>query len=330
VEIGKLPNHLLEEIVFKNIKNRRKEVLVGAAIGEDNAIIDFGDEICALSTDPITGTTKHIGKLAVYISCNDVSSSGAEPIGIMLTILAPPTVTEKDIETIMKEAGEAAKELNVEIIGGHTEITDAVNRVVVSSTVIGKQKKENMIHSKKAKVGDKILMTKYAAIEGTTILAKELRDYLIDKIGEEKIQEARNMYKHISVMKEGIICGKVGVNYMHDITEGGILGAVWEAAVAIGKGVKIYEDLIPIKDVTKEIANILNIDPYRLISSGSMLIIVDEEKVDLLKEELGKDGIKVTEIGEVVEEGIYMQKKNELVEIDPPSSDELYRALSIK
>ncbi len=330
MEIGKLPNHLLEEIVFKNIKNRRKEVLVGAAIGEDNAIIDFGDEICALSTDPITGTTKHIGKLAVYISCNDVSSSGAEPIGIMLTILAPPTVTEKDIETIMKEAGEAAKELNVEIIGGHTEITDAVNRVVVSSTVIGKQKKENMIHSKKAKVGDKILMTKYAAIEGTTILAKELRDYLIDKIGEEKIQEARNMYKHISVMKEGIICGKVGVNYMHDITEGGILGAVWEAAVAIGKGVKIYEDLIPIKDVTKEIANILNIDPYRLISSGSMLIIVDEEKVDLLKEELGKDGIKVTEIGEVVEEGIYMQKKNELVEIDPPSSDELYRALSIK
>lgn len=330
MEIGKLPNHLLEEIVFKNIKNRRKEVLVGAAIGEDNAIIDFGDEICALSTDPITGTTKHIGKLAVYISCNDVSSSGAEPIGIMLTILAPPTVTEKDIETIMKEAGEAAKELNVEIIGGHTEITDAVNRVVVSSTVIGKQKKENMIHSKKAKVGDKILMTKYAAIEGTTILAKELRDYLIDKIGEEKIQEARNMYKHISVMKEGIICGKVGVNYMHDITEGGILGAVWEAAVAIGKGVKIYEDLIPIKDVTKEIANILNIDPYRLISSGSMLIIVDEEKVDLLKEELGKDDIKVTEIGEVVEEGIYMQKKNELVEIDPPSSDELYRALSIK
>jgi len=330
VEIGKLPNHLLEEIVFKNIKTRRKEVLVGAAIGEDNAIIDFGDEICALSTDPITGTTKHIGKLAVYISCNDVSSSGAEPIGIMLTILAPPTVTEKDIETIMKEAGEAAKELNVEIIGGHTEITDAVNRVVVSSTVIGKQKKENMIHSKKAKVGDKILMTKYAAIEGTTILAKELRDYLIDKIGEEKIQEARNMYKHISVMKEGIICGKVGVNYMHDITEGGILGAVWEAAVAIGKGVKIYEDLIPIKDVTKEIANILNIDPYRLISSGSMLIIVDEEKVDLLKEELGKDDIKVTEIGEVVEEGIYMQKKNELVEIDPPSSDELYRALSIK
>ncbi len=330
MEIGKLPNHLLEKIVFKNIKNKRKEVLLGAAIGQDNAIIDFGDEICALSTDPITGTTKHIGKLAVYISCNDVASSGAEPIGVLLTILAPPETTEEDIETIMAEAGEASKEMNVEIIGGHTEITDAVNRIVVSSTVIGKQKKENMIDSNKVKVGDKILMTKYAAIEGTTILAKELKDYLLDKMDEEKLEEARNMYRHISVIKEGIICGKVGVKYMHDITEGGVLGAIWEAAAAIGKGVKIYEDQIPMKEVTKEIASILNIDPYRLISSGSMLIIAAPEKVGLLKEKLGEEEIKVTVIGEVIEEGIYLQKEKKLVEIAPPSSDELYRALSIR
>ncbi|NLY76864.1 MAG: AIR synthase [Tissierellia bacterium] len=330
MEIGKLPNHLLEEIVFKNIKNKRKEVLMGAAIGEDNAIIDFGDEICAISTDPITGTTKHIGKLAVYISCNDVSSSGAEPIGVLLTILAPPHTTEKDIETIMTDAGEASKELNVEIIGGHTEITDAVNRIVVSSTVIGKQKKEKMIDSKKVKVGDKILMTKYAGIEGTTILAKELREYLIGKLGKDKLEEARSLYKHISVMKEGIICGKVGVNYMHDITEGGVLGAIWEAAAAIGKGVKVYEDLIPMKEVTREISKILNIDPYRLISSGSMLIIAKKEKVSLLKEKLSEEGIEVTEIGEVIEEGIYLQKKDGLAEIAPPSSDELYKALSIK
>ena len=330
MEIGKLPNDLLEEIVFKNIKNKRKEVLIGAAIGQDNAIIDFGDEICAISTDPITGTTNRIGKLAVYISCNDVSSSGAEPIGVLLTIMAPPDTTVQDIETIMKDAGEASKELNVEIIGGHTEITDAVNRIVVSSTVIGKQKKENMIDAKKAKVGDKILMTKYAGIEGTTILAKELKNYLLDKMDEKKIEEARNMYKHISVMKEGIICGKIGVKYMHDITEGGVLGAVWEAALAIGKGVKVYEDKIPMKEVTKEIASILNIDPYRLISSGSLIIIADKDKVEMLKDGLDSEGIKVTEIGEVIEEGIYLQKQDRIEEIAPPSSDELYKALSIK
>ncbi len=106
---------------------------------------------------------------------------GAEPIGALLTILAPPNTTKEDIEIIMKEAGVASKELNIEIMGGHTEITDAVNRVVISTTVVGKQKKKNMIDINKVSIGDKVLITKYAAIEGTSIIAKELEDYLEDK-----------------------------------------------------------------------------------------------------------------------------------------------------
>lgn len=328
MEVGKLPNELLKKIVFNNIKNRRKEVLVRGAIGEDNAIVDFGDEVCVMSTDPITGTTEDIGRLAVLISCNDVSSSGAEPIGVLLTILLPPSIEIEEVETIMKQAGDAAKELNVEIMGGHTEITDAVNRVVVTTTVIGKQKKENMLKPKEAKVGDKILMTKYAGIEGTSIIVKELKDYLEDKIDTNKLKEAIEMASMISVLKEGIICGKIGVNYMHDITEGGVLGAVWEASLAIGKGVKVYEDLIPIKKVTKEIAHILDINPYRLISSGSMLIIADPKKIDIIEKSLSEEKIPVTVIGEVIEKGILIQGKNGTKEIEPPSSDELYKALS--
>ena len=144
MEIGKLPNDVLEKIVLSNIKNKRKEVLVRAAVGEDNAIIDFGKELCVMSTDPITGATKGIGKLAVHISCNDVATSGAEPLGVLMTILAPPSTTEEDLGKIMKDAGEVAEELNIEIIGGHTEITDAVNRVVISTTVIGKQYREKL------------------------------------------------------------------------------------------------------------------------------------------------------------------------------------------
>ncbi|CCQ95949.1 AIR synthase related protein domain protein [[Clostridium] ultunense Esp] len=329
MEIGKLPNHMLEKVVFNKIKYKRKEIIQGAAIGEDNAIIDFNGEICIISTDPITGATKDIGRLAIYISCNDVASSGAEPIGALLTILAPPSTTEADIELIMKEAGEAAKELKVEIMGGHTEITDAVNRVVISTTVLGKQKKENMINTENVKVGDKVLITKYAGIEGTSILAKELEEYLEDKIDKEKMIEAQDMGKMISVIKEGIICGEIGVNYMHDITEGGVLGAVWEGAVAVNKGIKIYKELIPMKEVTKEISSILNIDPFRLISSGSMLIIAAEDQVNTIEDRLEKEGIKVTTIGEVVEKGILIDRDGALEDIDPPTSDELYKGLSI-
>ena len=283
MEIGKVPNEILQKVVFNNTGVDREDVLVGAGIGEDNAIMDFGDEVCVISTDPITGATKDIGRLAISISCNDVASSGAEPIGVLMTILAPPGTTEKDIELVMKESGEAARELNIEIIGGHTEVTDAVTRMVISTTVVGRQLKKNMIDSSKTKVGDKVLISKYAGIEGTSIIAKELKGYLEGRMDSKSIEMAQAMGDSISVIREGLICGEVGVRYMHDITEGGVLGAAWEGAVAVGMGMKIYKDLIPMKEVTKQISSILGIDPYRLISSGSMLIVAEESKVKIIE-----------------------------------------------
>ncbi len=324
---GKLPNDLLEKIVLKYITHKKDDIITGAAVGEDNALMDFGDEVAVLSTDPITGAIKDIGKLAVHISCNDVSTSGGTPIGVLLTILAPPETTYADIERIMKDAGETAEKLDVEIMGGHTEITDAVNKVVISTTVIGKIKKEKLQIVDKINIGDKILMSKSTAIEGTSILLSDLESYFVDKMDMEKIKEGQGYNELLSVMEEGKIGGRVGLNYMHDITEGGVLGAVWEAQKAINKGVKIYNELVPISDVTKELCNILDLDPLRLISSGSMLMIANKEQVEILEKEYKEKDIDLTIIGEVVEEGIFMEIDGEVELIDPPMADELYRAL---
>lgn len=324
---GKLPNDLLEDIVFKYIKHKRKDILTGAAVGEDNALVDFGDDVAVLSTDPITGAVNDIGSLAVNISCNDISTSGGEPIGLLMTILAPPETTYEDIESIMKDAGETAQSLNVEIMGGHTEITDAVNKIVVSTTAIGRVKKKNLQRTENINVGDKVLISKWAGIEGTSILLNDLESYFIDKLSENMLEEGKDYGKYISVLKEGKIGGQLGVNYMHDITEGGVLGAVWEAHKAIGKGIKIKKDLIPITDVTLELSKILDINPLRLISSGSMLIIVKDSQLDELKDRFKKENINLSVIGEVTEEGIYMEDKGNLSVIDPPEVDELYRAL---
>ena len=164
---GKLSNELLEKIVLKYITHKRDDILAGAAIGYDNALVDFGDEVAILSTDPITGALHNIGKLAVHVSCNDVSTSGGIPIGILITILAPLETSYEDIEIIMKDAGETAEKLGVEIMGGHTEITDAVNKIVISTTAIGKIRKNKLQIIGKIKVGDKVLMTKSTAVEGT-------------------------------------------------------------------------------------------------------------------------------------------------------------------
>lgn len=327
MKIGKVPNEVLERIVFSNIANKRKEVLVSAAIGEDNGIIDFGEEVCVVSTDPITGATKDIGSLAIHISCNDVSTSGAEPIAVLLTILCPPNTSEADLEQIMKDASLAAVHLNVEIMGGHTEVTDAVNRVVISTTVIGKTKKDKLPDHDKIQVGDKIVITKHIGIEGTSIIAKELESKLTEMLGPEKVAEAQGFDKDLSVVKEGIIAGKYKAKYMHDITEGGVYGAIWEASMATKKGILVHEDKIPIRPVTKEICDFLELDPYRLIASGSMVIIIGEEDFIELQAELKANGIKSTAIGEITEEGIYYIKDGEKLVLESPDSDELYKAL---
>ncbi len=117
------------------------------------------------------------------------------------------------------------------------------------------------------------------------------------------------------------------MNYMHDITEGGVLGAVWEASAAIEKGIKIDKSLIPIEKSTLEITRVLDIDPYKLISSGSMLMIIADEKLNKLKNELEAENIEFTIIGEVTESGALMEVDGEIIEIDPPGSDELYKVL---
>lgn len=327
MEIGKLPNNVLEKIIFENIKTKRDEVLVGAEIGEDNAIIDFGENICVLSTDPITGSTKDIGHLAIHISCNDVASSGAEPIAVLLTILAPPTTEEDDLRKVMKDASRASRELNIEIAGGHTEITDAVNQLVLSTTVIGRQKKLDRIDKSRIKVGDKLLVSKKIGIEGTSILAKELEDKLSKFLSQEEIDHAKNMDKDLSVLREGRIASRLGVNYMHDITEGGVMGAVWEAGEAVGYGMEIDLEAIPIDDVTKKIASLVEIDPYRLISSGSMLMIASDDRIDLLKKEMAKEDIDLSIIGEIKTGDRLIKKNGEIKSIEAPASDELYRGL---
>ena len=197
MKIGKLPNDVLEEIVFENIDKKRKEVLVGAELGEDNAIIDFGEDVCIMSTDPITGASKGLGKLAVNISCNDIASSGGEPVAILLTILLPPSTELEELKEIMIEVREECKQLNLDLVGGHTEVTDAVNRIVLSTTVVGRQKKVKVLDKKKVEEGHRVYISKDIAIEGTSILSRELEDILKEKLSEEEMSIARDMDKKL-------------------------------------------------------------------------------------------------------------------------------------
>ncbi|MBM7615163.1 AIR synthase family protein [Alkaliphilus hydrothermalis] len=328
MKIGKVPTEVLKEIIFSNITHHREEVLVRPGVGEDCGVVDFGEYVCVLSSDPITGAAKDIGSLAIHISCNDVASNGVEPLGIMMTILAPVGTTKEDLLRVMTDANEAATSINVEIIGGHTEITDAVNRMIVSTTAIGKQPKVKMVSSKGAQVGDAVIMTKHGGLEGVSIIATDLYDILKDKIDEAVLERAITFGKDISVVKEGVLAGNLGiVNSMHDVTEGGILGALWELAEASELGIVVEGDAIPFMEETIEICSSLSIDPMRLISSGVMVMTVSQENKNQLLTTLREAGIDATEVATITEENRKIRLGGELVPLDPPREDELYKVI---
>jgi hydrogenase expression/formation protein HypE len=319
---GKLNWDDLKEIISENKGVVREEVRVHSGIGEDCSIIKFGDYECVISTDPITGADSNIGKLAVNINCNDIASCGVEPIGIMVTILAPEGATLEQIKTVMKEIGEEAKKLNIEILGGHTEVTSAVNKLIVSCTVIGKSLYGKAISTSGAKLGDDVVVTKYLAMEGSSILANDYEDELKTVLTDEEIKTAKDYANDISVIKEGRLAGEFGVDSMHDITEGGVLGALWEMAEASQVGFKVFEKAMPISEVTKKICNRFDIDPLKFISSGSMLIVTQngEALVKLMKQK----NIKATIIGKITEKKGILVKDNMEIEVDPPERDELF------
>lgn len=328
MKIGKVPENVLERSVFKQLHTKRPEVLLGAGVGEDCAAVKLGeDEIFVLSTDPITGTAKDIGTLAIQITVNDLASSGAEPVGVMLTILLPENAKESHLKQIMSQMEDACAKTNVQIMGGHTEVTSVVNQPVVTVCGVGKVKEGKLILTSGARPGMDIIVTKWVGIEGTSIIAKEKEEELKTRFSASFIERAQILDIYLSVVSEAAVAVSSGVSAMHDVTEGGIFGALWEMAEASGVGLEIDLKKIPIRQETIEICEFFDINPYRLISSGSMLMAAEDG--NKLVRELEKVGINAVVIGKATEgKDRVVYKEEERSFLERPKTDELYQVLA--
>ena len=325
MKIGKIPETVLKRSVFKQIKHRREEVLVRPGVGKDCAVLAINpDEVFVISTDPITGTTTDIGTLAVHVTMNDIASSGADLIGVMLTILLPDEARESDLKAMMQEIELVCLELNIEVMGGHTEVTAAVNQPIITVTGVGKMLKKDMITTSGVMPGQEIVMTKWAGLEGTAIIAQDKEEELKTKFTNDFMESAKALKKHISVVPEARIARKIGVTSMHDVTEGGIFGALWEIAEASKVGLTIDLKKIPIKQETVEICEFYDLNPYLLISSGCM--IMSTNRGNELVAALKAAQISAEVIGKVTagNERIIINEEERRY-LEPPKSDELYK-----
>ncbi len=327
MQVGKITSSRLQKTVLNRITHHREDVLVNSGLGEDSAVVDFGEEVLAISSDPITGAGQKAGYLSVHVACNDLAATGAEPIGIQVVLLLPPSIEDTEISDLMEEIDKTAGDLGVQILGGHTEILSEVSRSLIVVTAIGRAKRDKYVATGGAKPGDEIILTKGVGLEGAFILANDFTDYLQEKgVSKAAIEEAVNYQKNLSVLPEGLIAAEHGVNSMHDITEGGLYGALSEMSQAADLGFILEKNSNMIPEAVEEITNKLHIDPYGLISSGSMLISLPE--ADELMHKLSERDISAFRVGKITSDDRLVRENGICYELTWQGGDELWEFLN--
>ena len=330
MQAGKLPLELLSQLLGK-VEIRDPRVFLGPKVGEDAALIDFGDRYLVAKTDPITFATDLIGWYMVQVNANDLAVMGATPRWLMATLLLPEGTTAQQVEDVFNQVLEACSQLDVALVGGHTEVSYGLTRPIAVGAMLGEVDKDRVVLSSGARPGDAIVLTKGVAIEGTSLLAREASEALVAAgIGLAAIERARDLLfsPGISVAREAAIaCDTVEVHAMHDPTEGGLATGLMELARAADVGLEVYADRIHTVLDCQDFCQTLGLNPLGLIASGSLLATVAPEDAPRLIEALRKEGIVAHEIGRITpaEEGLKLRSVDGLADLPIFERDELAR-----
>jgi hydrogenase expression/formation protein HypE len=306
----------------------RPETLVRAGLGIDGAVVAAdGEWAWVLTTDPITTATSGAGRLAVHVVCNDLAAMGAEPVGVLATLLFPAGVPAARIGEVTAEIDATARTLNVEVLGGHTEIAPGLVTPVVVMSGIGKARRDRVLTAAGAHAGDALVLTKAAALEGTHVLASDLAERLFALgVTGSVLSAARAYADELSVVPEARLALELGATAMHDPTEGGIVGALWEMAEASGCGFRVDVAAIPLREPTRLICEALHVDPLRLIASGALLIACADGTAML--NGLVANGIAAAHIGTMTDGAkLLIDTDGRAQAVDRLERDELYRLL---
>ena len=326
---GKLPNELLQAFLDQ-FGFDDPSVLIKPGVGEDTTAISVeNEEILILKSDPITFATDAIGRYAILINANDIATSGAAPRWFLTTLLFPIGSTVSAIRQVMRELHTVCGEYGITLCGGHTEITDSVTRPIVIGMMSGTVSKSNLIDKQNIAKGDKVLLTKAVAVEGTAIIAREFGNRLRDLgVAEHEIEQCRQFLSSISILEEAEMASHApGVSAMHDVTEGGLATALEELSIAAGRRISVDMDKIPIFPQTAKICRLLDINPFGLIGSGSLLICCKPNCSQDLMNTIREAGVDIACIGEVMAagEGISATRKDRKFEWPRFEADELTR-----
>lgn len=295
---GKVSEAVLKRSVLKYITGKRKDVLSGAGIARDCGVFETisGDKI-AVTGNPAFLDCEDSVYLSFHSAMNNLAVSGGKAVGLNISLMLPVLFEETDIKKIMREYDKLCKEFGVQIIGGHTELSEGMNKPLAILTFVGIINETNIPDIKKAKPGHEIVMTKDAGIEGTYVQYLKNREILKQRFSSSFLMKYEKMKEEISVVKEAGIALEHGAIAMHDIRVGGIFKGLWELGSGSGLGVEINFKDIQVRQETVELTEILEINPYKILSGGTLLIITEDGQG--LVNKLNENGINAALIGKM-------------------------------
>ncbi|MGC9209772.1 MAG: AIR synthase-related protein [Acidilobus sp.] len=302
--VGKLPPFELANSVLSRVSRfMLLSTALGPLIGEDAALIDLGSCVLAIHSDPITEATYRVGALAIDVASNDVATRGARPSWALLDVLMPEGSRLSSLAAIIEDASSEARRLGIEIVGGHTEAAPRLDRPIVIATVMGCACRTCALRTGGARKGDLVLQVGPAALEASIVVASDFRELALEHgISRDDLDYVLSLFDRLSIASTALSLAEEGVvTGMHDVTEGGLIGAAYELAYASGSDVIIDRLKVKVLDVTARIMGKLGIDPLKAMGSGSLIATVPPERKDRAERVLRSLGVEYSFIGVVGE-----------------------------
>jgi len=306
---GKLTAKSFQQMIRPRTGRYRQEVLYGPSFGVDTAIIDLGNNLgLAVSSDPLS-LIPSIGMkasawLSVHLMANDMATTGFAPMYTQMVLNLPPQLSVEAFDEYWSHIHQFCDELGVAITGGHTGQIEGQNSTVSGGgTMFLTARLDQIISSKGASPGDLIILTKEAAMTSSSILAMSFPQTVINKVGKEVYDKACENFYRTSSLPEALLAREVlepnrELKAMHDVTEGGVLGAILEMAQASGCGVCINDESLPLGEAQRQITALFGIDPRFCVGAGSMVMAVKKGKEEAVLQHLHSSQIPAAVVGE--------------------------------
>ncbi len=327
-KLGKINYDFFDRVIYPALGNKDNTVIVKPQNGVDFGVIELGEQVMVLSTDPFY-IARQLGMekaawFAVHIIASDVAVSGIRPRYLSIDLNLPPQISEAELRRLWKVVDSECKKLGISVVTGHTARYAGCNYPMVGgATMLGIDKKEKLIVPR-ARAGDAIIVSKGPAIEATGLMSAYFPEFLEKRYGKNFVKRAQGIYYQMSTVKDALVAASVGgVTAMHDATECGVFGGLYEIAKHSRVGMRIFLDKMVIQEEVLKTCACFNLDPYKSISEGTLLATAHKSKAGEIVEALAKEDIAASIVGEVVPEvkGMYVFQKNRRYKLEHPKID---------